>query len=207
MCIFRQGCALHLQMLQAKATATATAKAGIPWVGGAAWTGRTRRKPIHGGSMAASMPPTVLPAHAAPPLTGFRDLMDPRHAWMNLHRNRIFRIEIEKHPRMAWIYCVDQGRHLPTAVHAVPTDRGKLSKAGWVRWRERERHVPEACLGRVGQDAQPRSCRVRRTAHTSKRRPSLHGRTCSVLRNRTHPAIPQETSFCCCCCCCCCSSS
>ncbi|RTY17783.1 hypothetical protein EKT70_02445 [Stenotrophomonas geniculata] len=24
---------------------------------------------------------------------------------MNLHRNRIFRIEIEKHPRMAWIYC------------------------------------------------------------------------------------------------------
>ncbi|MCO7493857.1 hypothetical protein NJF84_21255, partial [Stenotrophomonas maltophilia] len=35
--------------------------------------------------------------------------------------------------------------------------------------------TPEACLGRVGPDAQPRSCRVRRTAHTSKRRPSLHG--------------------------------
>ncbi len=44
----------------------------------------------------------------------------------------------------------------------------------------REPHGPEACLGRVGQDAQPRSCRVRRTAHTSKPRPSLHGRTCSV---------------------------
>ncbi|CAM0124472.1 hypothetical protein SMJ63A_50268 [Stenotrophomonas geniculata] len=138
MCVFRQGCALHLQRLQAKATATA--KAGIPWFGGATWTGRTRRKPIHGGSMAASMPPTVLPAHAAPPLTDFRDLMDPRHAWMNLHRNRIFRIELEKHPRMAWIYCVDQGRHLPTAVHAVPTDRGNLSKAGWVRLRGREPH-------------------------------------------------------------------
>ncbi|PSD09835.1 hypothetical protein C7E19_23125 [Stenotrophomonas maltophilia] len=24
---------------------------------------------------------------------------------MNLHRNRIFRIEIEEHPRTAWIYC------------------------------------------------------------------------------------------------------
>ncbi len=34
-------------------------------------------------------------------------------------------------------------------------------------------HGPEACLGRVGQDAQPRSCRVRRTAHTSKRRTPL----------------------------------
>ncbi|WP_217898834.1 hypothetical protein, partial [Stenotrophomonas maltophilia] len=45
----------------------------------------------HGGSMAASMPPTVLPAHATPPLTDFRDLMDPRHAWMNLHRVRVFR--------------------------------------------------------------------------------------------------------------------
>jgi len=35
-------------------------------------------------------------------------------------------------------------------------------------------------------------------------RPSLHGRTCSVPRNRTYPAIPQETSRCCCRCCCCC---
>ncbi|MDF2482352.1 MAG: hypothetical protein K0R79_2709, partial [Stenotrophomonas indicatrix] len=40
----------------------------------------------------------------APPLTDFRDLVDPRHAWMNLHRNRIFRYWIEEHPRMAWIY-------------------------------------------------------------------------------------------------------
>ncbi|HIE5971897.1 TPA: hypothetical protein ACXN3R_003902, partial [Stenotrophomonas maltophilia] len=49
----------------------------------------------------------------APPLTDFRDLMDPRHAWMNLHRVRTFRQLIEEHPRMAWIYRVDQGRHLP----------------------------------------------------------------------------------------------
>ncbi|MBA0302823.1 hypothetical protein D7Y36_08140 [Stenotrophomonas maltophilia] len=33
-------------------------------------------------------------------------------------------------------------------------------------------------------------------------RPSPHGRVYGVSRNRTHPAIPQGTSFCCCCCCC-----
>ncbi|MBN5086095.1 hypothetical protein JY467_20785, partial [Stenotrophomonas maltophilia] len=31
-------------------------------------------------------------------------------------------------------------------------------------------------------------------------RPSPQGRVYGVSRNRTHPAIPQETSFCCCCC-------
>src|SRR5687767_9590873 len=62
-------------------------------------------------------------------------VMEPRHAWMNLHRNRIFRIRIEEHPRR-----VDQGRHSPTASHAIPTDCGDLSKAGWVRLRGRERH-------------------------------------------------------------------
>ncbi len=37
--------------------------------GVAGWLGRTRRKPILGGSMAPSMAPTVLPSHPAPPLT------------------------------------------------------------------------------------------------------------------------------------------
>ncbi len=67
---------------------------------------------------------------------------------MNLNQNQIFRIEIETHPRIAWLYCVDQGRH-PPEQSAVPTDRGKLSKAGWVRLRGREPHGPEARLGRV----------------------------------------------------------
>ncbi len=52
----RQGCALHL--LQARATAGATATAGYPWVGGGAGCGG-RRKPIHGGLAAASMPRTL----------------------------------------------------------------------------------------------------------------------------------------------------
>src|SRR6185437_13024767 len=41
----------------------------------------------------------------------------------------------DRHPRIAWIYRVDQGRHPPRAGHAIPTDRGNLSKAGWVRLR------------------------------------------------------------------------
>ena len=77
--------------------------------------------------------------HSAPPSIVGRWPVDPRHAWMNLNRNQIFRIEIETHPRMAWLYCVDQGRH-PPEQSAVPTAREKLSKAGWVRLRGREPH-------------------------------------------------------------------
>ena len=68
----------------ATATATARAKAGLLWAGGAVGASRTRRKPIHGGSMAPSMAPTVLLAPTAPPPTVSRWPEDPRHAWMNL---------------------------------------------------------------------------------------------------------------------------
>ncbi len=70
------------------------------------------------------------------------------------------------------------------------------------------RHGPEACLGRVGQDAQPRSCRLRRTAQTSKRgqasvdgftaspanptRPT-HSMTCSTLPTATRSPVLQRT--------------
>ncbi|SMR82924.1 hypothetical protein SAMN05518671_2264 [Stenotrophomonas lactitubi] len=100
--------------------------------------------------MAPSMAPTVLQAHTAPPSTvSRRRLVDPRHAWMNLHRNRIFRQFIEEHPRMAWIYRVDQGRHPPRAGHAFPTVCGDLSKAGWVRLRGCPRH---GCRGQAYRD-------------------------------------------------------
>jgi len=39
-----------------------------------------------------------------------------------------------RHPRMAWINRVDQGRHPPRAGHAVPTDRGNLSEVGRCGW-------------------------------------------------------------------------
>ena len=52
-------------------------------------------------------------------------------------------------------------------------------------------HGPEACLGRVGQDAQPGSCRVHRTAHTSKRlQASMDGFTASPAYP-TRPAHPR----------------
>ena len=45
------------------------------------------------------------------------------------------------HPRIAWIYRVGPGRHLPTVAQCTtPTDRRNLSKAGWVRLQGRERH-------------------------------------------------------------------
>ncbi|MDF2480240.1 MAG: hypothetical protein K0R79_597 [Stenotrophomonas indicatrix] len=107
-------------------------------LGGAVWASRTRRRPIHGGSMAPSMAPTVLPAHTAPPLTVSRDLVDPRRARMDVPTD----FEI-----IDWISSmhgmdprVDQGRHPPGPRHAIPTNRGNLSKAGWVRLRGRERH-------------------------------------------------------------------
>ncbi|MBA0225703.1 hypothetical protein D7U89_09420 [Stenotrophomonas maltophilia] len=64
---------------------------------------------------------------------------------MNVHRNRIFRTFIEEHPRMAWIYRVDQGRHLPEQ-YVVPTDGRKLSKAGWCRIAGCPRH---GCRGQA----------------------------------------------------------
>ncbi|TDB32917.1 hypothetical protein TEP_04185 [Stenotrophomonas sp. TEPEL] len=50
--------------------------------------------------------------------------VDPRHAWTHFDALSKYSIPMEIHPRMAWIYCVDQGRHLPTAApNALPTAR------------------------------------------------------------------------------------
>ncbi|MDZ7475212.1 hypothetical protein U5F73_09365, partial [Stenotrophomonas pavanii] len=54
---FRQG----LQPCTCRRRSRSKIKSRIPWDGGAVWVVRTRRKPIHGGSMAPSMAPTVLP--------------------------------------------------------------------------------------------------------------------------------------------------
>jgi len=93
-----------------------------------------------------------------------------------------------RHPRMAWIYCPS----------SETVGGGRCGAAG--PWR----HGPEACLGRVGQDAQPRSCRVRRTAHTSKApssRAPMDGLTaCPAAPHR--PAKPTEIQSRCRCCSC-----
>ncbi|MET4598859.1 hypothetical protein ABIA73_002583 [Stenotrophomonas sp. 2694] len=102
--------------------------------------------------------------------------VDPRHAWMLFE---IFDFQ--------WRFI--------HAWRGSTADRGELSEVGRCRIAGCQPHGPEACLGRVGQDAQPRSCRVRRKAHTSKRRPSLQGRTCGVPALRHRPAIPRNASF------------
>ena len=122
--------------------------------GGAVWVGRTRRKPIHGGSMAPSMAPTVLPTHTAPPLTDFRDLVDPRHASMTPSNSNISIIERRASTHGVDLR-VDQGRHPPRAGHAIPTDCGDLSKAGWVRLRGCKRHGWRAQASMDGFTASP----------------------------------------------------
>ena len=68
-----------------------------------------------------------------------------------------------------------------------------LERWGAGATQNRRRHGPEACPGRVGQDAQPRSCRVRRTAHTSKAPTSLHGCIHSVFCVAPAPQRPHKT--------------
>ncbi|SET13356.1 hypothetical protein SAMN05720615_102442 [Stenotrophomonas indicatrix] len=60
---------------------------------------------------------------------------------------------------------------------------------GWAVWGCRTVGAmgPRHALGRVEQDAQPRSCRVRRTAHTSKAPSSPHGWVNGVSCSPTPP--------------------
>ncbi|MBB1214175.1 hypothetical protein EII43_29570, partial [Klebsiella pneumoniae] len=56
---------------------------------------------------------------------------------MRFDFNSKYLILIEIHPRMAWIYRVDQGRHLPTAAE-ICQRRGGVG--GQDRWRQGWRH-------------------------------------------------------------------
>ncbi len=124
--------------------------------------------------MAPSMAPTVLHSHTAPPST-----VPPAVGRCRPWSTHLSDIDIQNGIRPR----ADQ-RSAPKAERR--SDRSRKSVEGGVGPVEgREPHGPEACLRRVGQDAQPRSCRVRRTAHTSKRRPA----TWTYLQrplNRTH---------------------
>ncbi len=175
---------------EADATATATstaaaaaAAAGYPWDGGAVWAGRTRRKPIHGGSMAPSMAPTVLPTHTAPPLTGSRGcwqvstLVDTSVRYRYIKWGQIrFPQENGSDPKRR------SGRSQETVEGGV-----NLSKAGWVR-------LENSVEGGVGP--------VAGVSAAWMPRPSPHGWVYGVPHNLAHPASPQETSFCRCSGCC-----
>ena len=112
---------------EAEATATATATAGYPWDGGAVWVGRTRRKPVPGGSMAPSMAPTVLPTHTAPPLTDSCGCW-----WVPTVGRHICQISNE-------LIRADQ-RSAPTKAVRRSGRSRKSVEGGWVRLRGREPH-------------------------------------------------------------------
>ncbi len=90
------------------------------------------------------------------------------------------------------IYRVDQGRHLPTA--AMICRRRGGSGCGGVRGTG-----PRHASGGLGRTPNPglAVCAGQRTRASRGQAPQ--GRVYGVSRNRTHPAIPQEASFCCCC--------
>jgi len=92
----------------------------------------------------------------APPLTVSRDLVGPCHAWMTPSNSNISTIDRKASTRGVDLHLpVDQGRHPPRAGHAFPTDRGNLSKAGWVRLRGVSAMGPRHASGGLGRTPNP----------------------------------------------------
>ena len=88
----------------------------------------------------------------------------------------------------------NRGWHLPSQIKLdqIPAAlAGTCPEAEGMAVQDRWRHGPGACAGRVGQDAQPRSCRVRRTAHTSKAPSSPHGWVYGVSCTAMSSASPH----------------
>jgi len=154
----------------------------VGWRGGSGCGGR--RKPVLGGLAAASMPRT--PPQPDPPRLRQFSAICRDGSWGQIR----FPTENGSDPRVMSISDRDSSTH-----EVDPSDAGNLSEVGRCRSAGCQPYGPEACLGRAGQDAQPRSCRVRRTAHTSKRLPSLQGRTCGVPALRHRPAIPRNAAL------------
>jgi len=190
--VVRQGCALHLQ--KPSSNSNVKSQSSIPREGGALWVCGDAVNPSMG-----AWSPHPCGSHPAnlrcPAFDRFTRLLVGADRW-SAHLSDIeFQIGVRARCAATGSDPVPtNGRH-PPEQNAVPTDRGGLSKAGWVRLRGCEPHGPEACLGRVGQDAQPRSCRVRRTAHTSMRRPSPHGWVHGVPAHPQCPAIPRNAAL------------
>ena len=140
--------------------------------------------------------PRTLPQPDPPAFDrSLRSAVDPRHAWMSLHRNRIFRIGKEMRPRMAWIYRADQGRHLPTATGTCQRWGGVGRQDRWRHgWRHRAPWVRALCLRSTASQAPERA------AAGGWAGPRSGFTACPACPHR--PAIPRNTRFCCCCCCC-----
>ena len=81
----------------------------------------------------------------------------------------------------------------PDKAAALPRPPANCRGWGCEGSRDPPPHGSDACVGRAGQAAQPRPCRVRRIAHSRKRWRSLQGRTCSVSREPSHPRPAWRT--------------
>ena len=92
----------------------------------------------------------------------------------------------------AWRGSTRRSRTVVPPPDVIQPSPGNFRRRGGVGWQDRWRHGPEACLGRFGQDAQPRSCRVRRTAHTSKAPSSPQGWVYGVSCQPTPPRPTQR---------------
>jgi hypothetical protein len=181
----------------AEAGAEATAKAATE-VGGAVWAGRTRRKPIHGGSMApcscapscahgktgVGRPAQPARGHASgpwrqrsclpipPPPDSVPRVVDPRHAWMDVPTDFEIIEWIGFHPRMAWIYVSTK----------VDTHQEQVMPS---------RQIVEICRRRGGSGCGGVSAMDGATEPTG-----------TYLRRPPQPDPPRHPTECSCCCCC-----
>src|SRR6185437_14843361 len=186
--VYRQGCALH--PLLAGATATAEAgfleDDGVSPVAGdavnpsmEAWPRLARvRCPAHTARPGLGVLPNP-PEACLGPMPQTPPQPDPLRlrqipavcwngSWGQIRYPKetdltpdVFRYLTEIHPRMAWIYRVDQGRHLPTAA-GICQRRGGVGRQD--RWRHGWRHRAPmdgftACPACPHRPATPRNAR------------------------------------------------
>ena len=79
-------------------------------------------------------------------------------------------------PTRDWTHFVSASRCPSVArTYAFPCVPAMCEGLAWVGWWDCRKHGSGVYAGRVGQDAQPRPCRMRRKAHASKFSPSPHG--------------------------------
>jgi len=149
--VARQGCALH--PLRSRATATATAEAGFLRGGGvgpvAGDAVNPQAGPAAGGCAFGRLRSSASQAKRPHPW-GLDGAIHGANGPAHPHRPASDRFR-------ALLVGVDLGRHICQISNEIrgqirfpaengsdpkmfPTDRGQLSKAGWVRWQGRERH-------------------------------------------------------------------
>jgi|GEM_PF-5680755 len=100
------------------------------------------------------------------------------HPWGLGENIHVFDSPYGGHPPASpdsWLRGVGESSQAGPGSTAFHGRRHTVEGSAGVGLRDRKKHGPGACAGRVGQDAQPRPCRVRRMAYTSKFSTSLHG--------------------------------